>query len=528
MRAAGEVAGETFMTSSGNTTTSDSSRPVLTIEGLSKHFGGTKALDDVNLCINAGEIHALLGANGAGKSTLIKILAGVYKPDHGEITFHGALRSGLAEPKRISFVHQDLGLIDSMTIGENMAMTYGYPTRRGLIAWKAVDESARSALRTLGAPLPMNRLVGELSQAEKSMVAIARALTRDVEVLVLDEPTASLPEADVGRLFSMLRLLKARDVGVVYVSHRLDEVFRLADAATVLRDGRVVANYRPVDVPPERLVADICGKVPAPHASLARRKQSPSAIQVSDLCIRHIGPVTFEVGANEILGLAGLRGQGHEAIGRAIAGVQPASSGEIRVKNTVIRLTSPKVAIAAGIGFATSKRAGEGLALQMKVRENLFLNPFNFGRRPLSFRTSRQESLDAATILNRFDVRPRDPERDITTLSGGNQQKVIMARLIRKEYEVLVLEEPTIGVDVGAKAEIYRILTADAARGTACIVVSSDLDELVQICDRVLAFRAGRIVSELRREKLTVEALTNEISGATTPVAATPMMEASG
>jgi ribose transport system ATP-binding protein len=496
----------------------DFATPVLSIEGLSKHFGGTKALNNVTLRINAGEIHALLGANGAGKSTLIKILAGVHKADSGDIVFHDAVRGDSPGGRRISFVHQDLGLIDSMTIGENMAMTYGYPRRHGLIAWKAVDAAAKSALAALGAPLQMERLIGELSQAEKSMVAIARALTRDVEVLVLDEPTASLPEADVERLFSMLRLLKERRVGVVYVTHRLDEVFRLADAATVLRDGQVVANYRPIDASPEQLVADICGKTPAARSVAPRSKCSPPALKVLDLCVDHFGPVSFEVGANEIVGLAGLRGQGHEAIGRAIAGLRAPSSGAILIADRKVRLASPRAAIAAGIGFASSKRAEEGLALQMKVRENLFLNPINFGRRALSFQTPREESADAYAILNKLAVRPSDPERDVTTLSGGNQQKVIIARLVRKNYRVLVLEEPTNGVDVGAKAEIYRILTEDAANGTACLVISSDLDELVQICDRVLTFRAGQIVAELRREDLTVEALTHEISGAASDI----------
>jgi ribose transport system ATP-binding protein len=494
--------------------------PVLICAGVVKHFGGTRALRGVDFHVGAGEIHALLGANGAGKSTLIKILARVYKADAGEITLRGAPLSDDMPGARISFVHQDLGLIDTMSVGENMAMAYGYPMRGRLIDWRAVDVMAGVALDKLGAPLPLDTLVGELSQAEKSIVAIARALTRDIDILVLDEPTASLPEADVERLFSAVRALRARGVGIVYVSHRLDEVLRICDAATVFRDGEVVAAYRPLDASPDQLVKDICGKTPTRRQGGGRKPSATPVIEVSDLCIDHIGPVSFEAAPGEILGLAGLRGQGHEAVGRAVGGVSPSTSGEIRVGGATKRLRRPSDAIDAGIGFASSKRTEEGLATTMNVRENLFLNPFNFGRRALSFLPAAKESRDAAAILNRLDVRPRDPERDVTTLSGGNQQKVVLARLAGQDYPVLVLEDPTIGVDVGAKAEIYKILAEGAAKGATCIVVSSDLDELAQICDRVLAFSAGKIVGELVRDELTVEALIHEISGAASHAAA--------
>jgi ribose transport system ATP-binding protein len=487
---------------------------VLSCVGVVKHFGGTRALRGVDFSVNAGEIHSLLGANGAGKSTLIKILAHVHKPDAGEITLRGTPLTEEMLGTRLSFVHQDLGLIDSMSIGENMAMAYGYPRRGRLIDWRAVNVMAGTALHKLGTPLPLNKLVGELSQAEKSIVAIARALTRDIDILVLDEPTASLPDADVERLFAAVRALRDRGVGIIYVSHRLDEVFRISDAATVFRDGEVVASYRPLNVSPEQLVKDICGKTPVRRQNAGRRRSTAAVLEVLDLCMGHIGPVSFDVAPGEILGLAGLRGQGHEAVGRAVGGITLATSGEIRVSGSTRHLRRPGEAIDAGIGFASSKRAEEGLATTMNVRENLFLNPFNFRRQVLSFVTAARESRDATAILSRLDVRPRDPERDVTTLSGGNQQKVVLARLAGQDYRILVLEDPTMGVDVGAKAEIYKILADGAAKGTACIVVSSDLDELAQICDRVLAFSGGRIVAELGRDELSVEALISEISGA--------------
>jgi ribose transport system ATP-binding protein len=493
-------------------------QPILAVRGLAKRFGGTEALRGVDFSVLSGEIHALLGANGAGKSTLIKILAGVTNADGGEIRLGGALLEAAGTRRRISFVHQDLGLIESMSVGENMAMGYGYPRRWKFIDWAAVAAAAAKALDILGSPLPLDRPVAELSRAEKSIVAIARALTGNCDLLVLDEPTASLPEADVGRLFRVLKRLSARNVSVIHVSHRLDEVFRIADAVTVLRDGRTVAVYRPVSVSPEQLVTDIVGKAPPPRLIERRKASGVRALEVNGLTVGHVGPVSFTVDAGEIVGLAGLRGQGHETVGRALAGVLRRDAGTIAIGGRPARISSPADAIAHGLGFATGKRAEEALATTMNVKENLFLNPLNFGQRFFRPRSRAHETENARAILRKFDVRPPDPEREINTLSGGNQQKVVLARWAGQRYRLLVLEDPTIGVDVGAKAQIYRMMTEDATAGTAAIVVSSDLDELVQMCDRVLAFSRGRIVAELSRGELGVETLTRAVGG----VAAVP------
>jgi ribose transport system ATP-binding protein len=401
-----------------------------------------------------------------------------------------------------------------MTVGENMAIGYGYAKRWKFIDWAAVDVAAERALDVLGSPLPLDRPVATLSRAEKSIVAIARALAGNVDLLVLDEPTASLPEADVGRLFDILTRLREHGVSIIYVSHRLDEVFRLADAVTVLRDGRVVSSYQASELSPEQLITDIVGKSLVSRSDSPRIRSKVTELAVEDLTIGHVGPVSFEVGRGEIVGLAGLRGQGHEVIGRAVACVGPADSGHVRLDGEEILGFSTERAIAAGVGFASSKRAEEAMALLLNVKENLFLNPLNFGRRRFELRARGKERSEAAAILAKFDVRPADPDRGVTTLSGGNQQKVVLARWAGQRYKLLVLEEPTMGVDVGAKDEIYRMLIADAAAGTSCLVISSDLDELVQICDRVLAFGRGRIVAELTREELSVEALTRAVSGA--------------
>ncbi len=485
---------------------------LLKVRGLTKRFGGTEALRGVDFTVLAGEIHAFLGANGAGKTTLIKILAGVHAADSGEIEIAGVPLDETSR-RKIAFVHQDLGLIQSMSVGENMAMGYGYPRRWKLIDWPAVERAAAKAVERLGSPLPLDRPVSELSRAEKSIVAIARALANDASLLVLDEPTASLPEADVQRLFNILVRLRDRGVGIIHVTHRLDEVFRIADALTVLRDGRTVATYRPVAISPEQLVTDIVGRAPTSRNFVRRKHEGRPALAVTDLCVGDVGPVSFDVAVGEIVGLAGLRGAGHEAVGRALGGVIPHEAGTIEIDGKSLTGSSPGTSISAGLGFATGKRAEEGLAGTLTVKENLFLNPLNFGQKTFRLRSRATETETARTILKRFDVRPPDPDRDISTLSGGNQQKVVLARWAEQGYRVLVLEDPTIGVDFGAKTEIYRMMAEDAAKGTAAIVVSSDLDELVQIADRVLAFSRGRIVDELPRSELSVEALTQAVGG---------------
>jgi ribose transport system ATP-binding protein len=488
---------------------------LLEVRNVSKRFGGTLALDGADLAAKAGEIHAFLGANGAGKSTLIRILADVHPADGGELLWHGAPITTGDLAKRIAIVHQDLGLIGSMSVSENIAMGFGYP-RRGnrLIDWRAVEARADRILGALGTPLPLGAAISELSPAERSIVAIARAVSRDVELLILDEPTASLPASDVDRLFAALRRLKARNTGIIYVTHRLDEVFRIADAATVIRDGRTIARHATIDrLSPDQLVSEIVGHLPRRSGKRASVERQP-VLRVTELRSRLAGPVSLALGHGEILGLAGLRAQGHESTGRMIAGVERCTSGSIMLDGRRLDPSSAADQISAGIAFATGRRAEEAVAPGMTVGENLFLNPRNFNARPFRLRSLGAETRAAAKILARFAVKPSDPRRDIGTLSGGNQQKVVLARWAGQKYRVIVLEDPTIGVDIGAKSEIYRMMMADCDAGTSYIVVSSDIEEMVSVCDRVLAFSRGVVVAELAGDGLTTQALTHAVSGA--------------
>jgi ribose transport system ATP-binding protein len=489
--------------------------PLLEIIGLTKRFTGTLALDKVDFDLRSGEVHALLGENGAGKSTLIKVLAGVHKSDEGEIRLRGTPVDPITERLPITFIHQDLGLVDTMSVAENVAVLAGYPRQYGLISWRSVLDAAASALERMGGGVDPAARVGDLPAAEKSIVAIARAMSIKADVLVLDEPTAALPEADVTRLLDVLRRLRGRGVGIVYVTHRLDEVFRIADRVTVLRDGRRARTANIKETTPASLVHDIVGR------SLSELFVKPPAkvigdtvLKVSGLVAGDVGPVSFELAKGEILGLVGLRGAGHRAVGRALFGDLPIDAGSMLLAGEPLAIRTSQDAIRLGIGFVSSKRAQESLAPSMTVRENLFINPVTNGMRVLEPIKPADEHGRSMAALTRFSVRPREPERIIATLSGGNQQKVIVARWMEAGTRLLVLEEPTFGVDVGSKADIYQLLERALEQGLAVLLISSDFEEVAGICHRALIFDRGRVTAELQRNELTIARLTAWASGA--------------
>jgi ribose transport system ATP-binding protein len=484
--------------------------PLLAVNGLSKRFGGTRALAAVDFVLRRGEIHALLGENGAGKSTLIKTLAGIYVADEG--TIDGPL--GPAQPGRpvagIAFVHQDLGLVDTMTVAENVAIGTDYRRVGRLIDWRATARQAIRALEVMGSTVAPDTLVGRLAAADKSMIAIARALAIDARILVLDEPTATLPEADVTRLHEVLRRLRSQGLGIIYVTHRLDEVFRIADQVTVLRDGKVRSSRPTAETTPRGLVEDIVGRRIDELFPKADRPVGEAALIVEGLRSKHVGPVSFTLRDGEVLGLVGLRSAGHDVVGRMIAGAIRGRGGSVDLDGRRLHSAGPDDAIAAGIGFVSSKRTEESICAGLAVRENLFAEPELAGLKLVG--TSAERRL-AEKTLDAFQVRPRDPERPIATLSGGNQQKVVIARWLAVGRRVLVLEEPTTGVDVGAKAEIYRLLDKALAGRLAVLLVSSDFEEVAGLCDRALVFSRGKVVAEVPRAELSVARVTALSSG---------------
>lgn len=484
--------------------------PLLDIRGLTKRFGGTQALADVDVTIRCGEIHALLGENGAGKSTLIKILAGIYTADAGTIERPAGARVPGWPVEGIAFVHQDLGLVESMTVAENVAIGARYARSAGLINWRATSNRTREALDVMGCAVEPEMEVGRLAAAEKSMVAIARALAIDAEVLILDEPTSTLPEADVTRLHEVLHRLRERQLGIVYVTHRLDEVFRIADTVTVLRDGRLRSTRAVADTTPQSLVADIVGRDIDDLFPRQHKATTTPVLTVEALRSKHVGPVDLHVAAGEVLGLVGLRSAGHDVVGRMIAGAVPARGGTIQLDNTTVDPRNPADAIARGIGFVSSKRTEESICAGLAVRENLFVEPALAGISVIGTASERARALET---LKAFDVRPQRTERPIATLSGGNQQKVVIARWLSIGRRLLVLEEPTTGVDVGAKAEIYRLLDTALANNLAVLLVSSDFEEVAGLCDRAMVFSRGKVVAEVSRADLSIADLTALASG---------------
>jgi ribose transport system ATP-binding protein len=488
---------------------------LVAFENVTKRFGGTAALSNVSLDLRAGEILALLGENGAGKSTLIKVLAGIYTLDEGRILFKGAAYahrfSKPNEKQRVAFIHQDLGLIEWMSVGENAGLYQGFSRRAGFIDWHATEARAKAALRLVGCDFDPSRRVQDLSRTEKSLVAIARALATDADVLVLDEPTASLPADEVERLFAVLRSLKSRGVGMIYVSHRLDEIFRLADRVAVLRDGKLVGNTPVNATTPAALINLIVGREVKELYHRGIQRDGRETLKVSNLAAFNAGPVTFSAREGEMLGLVGLRGAGQEAIGRCLFGAMD-HTGEISLDDRTLDLSSPTTALEQGIGLLARDRTEESVALSLSVRENTFLNPWAIGRTLMSVLSPVSEADEARKIGDSVGLRPNDPHLPVEALSGGNQQKVVVGRWLATGRRMLIAEDLTAGVDVGAKAEIYRLIAEALESGLTVIVVSTDFEEVAHICHRALVFSRGRIAAELSGAVLNTQALIHAAS----------------
>jgi len=482
---------------------------VISILNLSKRFGATQALDNVSLEINSSEVMALLGANGAGKSTLIKVLAGIYSADSGKIQTPG---SGDLNNVKISFIHQDLGLIEWMSVAESIALGSTYPKKGGLIHWAGVKTMAEEALKNVAPHIRATDLITNLSRADRSLVAIARALFAKSEVLVLDEPTASLHASDCENLFSVLRNLRDQGVAVIYVSHRLDEIFKVADRVVVLRDGKLVEDGSVAAFTPASLVKAIVGRETVGF-DMSKFSSGNDVLKVANLSGPGVRNASFDIKAGEVLGLVGLNGAGQREVGRMIAGAINKFSGEISLNGQPLSGPLARV-VSKGISLITSSRAEEGLALQLMVRENMFPNLPVRGERAFKFRNSRKERIAASSLTDDFNVKPRDTELTIATLSGGNQQKVILSRWLSMPRSVIVLEEPTAGVDVGAKSDIYNLIERATKANLAILLVSTDFEEVALMAHRALVFADGEVIAELPRKELTVEKLVTYASRA--------------
>ncbi len=486
--------------------------PLLVLRDIYKAFPGVQALAGVSLDLYPGEVHALVGENGAGKSTLIKIAAGVYPPDAGEILFEG--RSVRLEGPRhaaalgIAVIHQEPYLFPTLSVLENLFM--GFQPRRGplgLVDWRAMARRAEAVFRELGISLPLDGPAGDLSAAQQQLLQIARALLQDARVLIMDEPTSSLSQKEVQILFEIVRRLRDRGVGILYISHRLEEVFALADRVTVLRDGQWVGTYPIAEVTPETLIARMVGRALTQLFPHTPHPPGPVLLRVHRL--RRSGvfeEISFEVRAGEIVGMAGLVGAGRSEVAQAIFGILPPEEGFIEVDGRRMVPRTPWEAMAAGLFYIPEDRHRQGIVGPLSVRENLTLAILRrltrFGLLDL-----RAERTLAQTYRERLRIRVADLDQPIAALSGGNQQKVVVARGLATRPRILILDEPTRGIDVGTKAEIHRLMDELAAQGIGILMISSELPEILGMSDRILVMQAGRLVGELRRDEATQEGI---------------------
>ncbi len=482
--------------------------PVLEAKSLRKEFPGVLALSDARLALEAGQVHALLGENGAGKSTLMKIMSGLYRPDGGELWVDGAKvdfeRPADAQARGITTIYQEFSLVPDLSIAECIFLG-AEPTRLLLPDFARMRERARELLATLGLSIDPRTRVSELSVAEQQLVEIARALRSRTKVLAMDEPTAALSARESERLFEIVRKLKAEGVAILYVSHRLAEVFSLCDVATVLRDGATVGHVALGDVGERDVVKMMVGREVAELFPRGERTAGPVRLEVKGLGrgARFKG-VDLEVRAGEIVGLAGLVGAGRTEVLRAIFGADRPDEGVVKVDGQAVAPGDPGAAVRAGLGLLTEDRKQQGLALERSIRENTTLaclEQLSSGG-VVRAAEERQKALDA---LARVRVRMAGPEVPAGSLSGGNQQKVLLARWLLRGCRVLLFDEPTRGIDVGARAEIYEQIHQLAREGLAVLVVSSDLPEVIGLCDRVLVMADGRISGQLAHAEATEE-----------------------
>ena len=502
------------------------------MRGIAKSYPGVRALDGVDFDVRSGEVHALVGENGAGKSTLMKILAGAVAPDAGEIDVEGK-RVSIASPRdaeklRIAIIYQEFNLVPGLDVAANVLLGHE-PVRAGVLDYPALYARAGAVFDRLAVSVPLRSEVRILSVAQQQMVEIAKALSVDARVIVMDEPSASLTPDEVAKLFDVIRTLTRAGVAVVYISHRMEEIFTIADRITVLRDGKLVETRdaksfdvatvirlmvgRPLDAhypPPAKYSAPAA---PGGSASAAAGGTAPPRLSVRDLTLRgRIDNISFEVAPGEIFGLAGLVGSGRTSLLRAICGADIPTSGSVALDGSVLKVRGPHDAIEAGLALVTEDRKLQGLVLGMTIRENVTLP--HLDRFEHHFVVDKREETDAVAKLS-ADLRIRTPslEQLARNLSGGNQQKVVLAKWLLERSRVICFDEPTRGIDVGAKAEIYDLMTRLAAQGTAIVMASSELPEVLGMSTRIGVMRGGRIVHVFTREEATQESIIGYATG---------------
>ena len=487
------------------------SDPILKVAGISKGFPGVQALKDVHLEVRAGEVLVLVGENGAGKSTLMKILSGIYMRDAGTITFEGKeveLTSPLqAQQLGVTIIHQELNLMNDLTVAQNIYIGRE-PTTALLLSERRLNRQAAGLLKRLGIDLDPRQRVGELTVAEQQMVEIAKALSFDAKVLIMDEPTSALTDTEVETLFVLIEQLKASGTGIVYISHRMDELRRLADRVTVLRDGEYIGSLEKSEISIPTIIEMMVGRAidegtrPQAREHLA----DPVVLEVEGLTTKSLlKDVSFQLHKGEILGFAGLMGAGRTETARAIIGADPRDGGVIQVSGRKAKIAQPADAVRLGLGYLSEDRKSLGLMLEQSVTFNTVLASLSTYASAIGWMGDSKAKQQTKSYVDQLRVKTPSVNQVVKLLSGGNQQKVVIARWLMRDCDILIFDEPTRGIDVGAKEEIYRLMQQLADAGKSIIVISSELPEILRVANRIAVFANGRITGTLRNEEASQE-----------------------
>lgn len=486
---------------------------VLKMQNISKSFPGVKALDDVHLNVYAGEVMALLGENGAGKSTLMKILSGVYKKDAGSIIYKGQEIevSSPAESTRmgIAIIHQELNLIDHMKVYENVYLGREITNSLGILNKSEMIKNTKRVLDKLNIDIDPNDKVGSLSIAQQQMVEIAKALLVDANIIILDEPTDTLTDKEADILFSIVNELKEQKIGIVFISHKLDEIFKICDRVTVLRDGKFIDERLVSEIDEDLIIKMMVGRdleEQYPHVDVEGKEM----LRLENLKNKYIDDVSFTINSGEIVGISGLVGAGRTELAKTIYGAYKLDSGSIYLDGQALNIKSPKDALNKGIVYVSEDRKGESLIISMGVTENITLSALNKFIKRLAISNSKEKKA-AEDYVERIRIKTPNLKQKVKNLSGGNQQKVAIAKSLLTEPKLLILDEPTRGIDVGARREIYEILNDIKKENKAIMIISSDMQEVLGVCDRIIVMNDGRKKAELTREEASQEKIMSYI-----------------
>jgi len=490
---------------------------ILRVGGISKRFGGVHALDDVSVEFRQGSVHTLAGENGSGKSTLIKVISGVEVPDAGVITLagreHHSLTPRVAIREGIQIIYQDLSLFPNLTVAENIALAPMLATGRQAFRGREARRVARTVMERIGVSVPLDTMVADLRIAERQITAICRALAQDARILFMDEPTTALTRREVDSLFKTVELLRDQGVAVVFVSHKFNEVLSISDKITVLRSGRVVAEGRASEFDRASLSAAMTGQ----EVTLLERRTKGRELGDVVLETRNLSSgtafrdVSLQIRKGEVLGITGLLGSGRDAVAESIFGLQPITSGSVLIEGRAVEVDSIDRAINAGIAYVPRDRRSEGLFLDHSVSQNIVATNVGGIRRTFGMITKRSISAIASRMVKSFGIRTPNTATPVRNLSGGNQQRVVLAKWLVRQPKVLMLNGPTVGVDIGSKREIMTLLRELGDSGAAVIVISDDVSELAQVCDRILVMRSGAIATELRGSDIEEDRIMNEL-----------------